>query len=208
MSSFLESRIERLVARAGDGFLLLVPTVDGQSSQFADFLRVRDVTVLELAEATAITDTSELRLTEIGRQAAERFAAAALPATAAEPNDGMVFFPTPAGATWPDLAIRFIDGHTVSIQIRGQSGVFNYAQLGMTHTRTGGPTVQWTLLADLAHEHGVLTWESRLATRKNKKRRERLAEALQRFFRIEGEPIELTPDGKGWRTCFAVESTV
>jgi hypothetical protein len=42
-----------------------------------------------------------------------------------------------------------------------------------------------------------LTWPSRDACRKNKKRRELLARDLKEFFRIEGEPVVVTEDGKG-----------
>jgi len=31
-----------------------------------------------------------------------------------------------------------------------------------------------------------------------------LARDLQAFFRIEGDPIHLTEDGKGWRSLFSI----
>ena len=80
-----------------------------------------------------------------------------------------------------------------------------YAQLGMASKKNAAPTLQWKLLHDFAHEHGGLTWDSRSASRKNRKRRELLARDLARFFRIEGDPIELTEDGAGWHTRFAID---
>lgn len=44
------------------------------------------------------------------------------------------------------------------------------------------------------------------AERRNKKRRERLSADLRTFFRIDGEPIVATADGKGWRSVFGVKS--
>jgi hypothetical protein len=49
-----------------------------------------------------------------------------------------------------------------------------------------------------------LDWESGDASPKNQKRRERLAERLQTFFGIDGDPI--APEGNGWRTLCRVES--
>jgi hypothetical protein len=43
------------------------------------------------------------------------------------------------------------------------------------------------------------------ACRKNRKRRELLSQSLQRFFDIDGEPIELTDDLKGWCCVFKVQ---
>jgi hypothetical protein len=205
MTSFLRGRLDALVAREGGGFLLLVPILGSAASRQADFLRARDVTVLELAQATAISESDELMATVAGSEAIRRFATALLPLSQDEDGDGRVFFPTPAGSVWTDVKLRLIDGNTVSIQVRDASCVFNFAQLGMASRKNASPTVQWKLLCDFAYDHGVMTWESRSATRKNMKRREQLARDLRRFFRIEGNPIELTSDGKGWRTRFAIE---
>lgn len=118
-------------------------------------------------------------------------------------SSGTPRFPTPAGATWGDVRIRFTDAHTVSVNVRGQAGVFDFASMGMGVARTRRPDVQWTLLFAFARGRGVLDWESGDASPKNQKRRERLAARLQAFFGIEGDPIEA--DGSGWRARFRVE---
>lgn len=53
-----------------------------------------------------------------------------VPETAVRPEtrDGMAFFPTPAGATWGELEIRFRDGHTVSVRFGEERGVFTLAK--------------------------------------------------------------------------------
>jgi hypothetical protein len=117
-----------------------------------------------------------------------------------------VFFPTPAGATWADLSIRFADGHSVTVRVGAAGGKYHHARMGMADGRNTRPTKQWELLQALARNHGVLTWKSPDAGRKNKKRRELLARDLKAFFRIDGEPIVATDDGKGWRTTFALAS--
>jgi len=72
-------------------------------------------------------------------------------------------------------------------------------------SRSGKPSKQWELLRLFAREHGVMTWLSPGACRQNRKRRELLNKSLQQFFDIEGEPIELTDDRKGWRCLFKVQ---
>jgi hypothetical protein len=111
------------------------------------------------------------------------------------------FFPTPAGATWRDVSIRFVDGHTIAIRVRSVTGTLNYTQMGMASRRNGRPTKQWELLQAFAENGGSLTWKSRQADRRNQKRKELLAEGLRVFFRIQGEPFQT--DGKGWRTVFS-----
>ena len=112
------------------------------------------------------------------------------------------FFPTPAGATWGQVRLRLVDGHTVSVTVGATHGVFTYAQLGMANRKSGNPTVQWELLRLFAQGDGVLTWRSAGAERRNQKRRELLARCLARFFRIGGDPFQA--HGNGWRARFQV----
>jgi hypothetical protein len=101
------------------------------------------------------------------------------------------------------LRIRFLDGETVSATVGEVSHIFNHTEMGMVNRSNGRPTAQWALLRDLAAERGFLDWSSRRADRRHQKRRERLSACLQRFFRIEGDAIQL--EGNGWRTRFTIE---
>ena len=111
-------------------------------------------------------------------------------------------FPTPAGAVWSDVSIRFVDGHTVSISVRGKTRRYTYLDIGMADKRSRQPTLQWELLHAFATERGVLNWSSSSATRRNQKRRERLADDLQEFFGINTDPF-VYEEG-GWRALFFV----
>lgn len=122
----------------------------------------------------------------------------------AAPRNSVPRFPTPAGARWSDVRVRFTDAHTVSVTVRDQQGTFDFASMGMGVTRTRKPDVQWALLFAFAKGHGVMDWESGDASPKNQKRRERLANRLQAFFGITGDPI--TPEGNGWRTLFRIDA--
>jgi hypothetical protein len=120
------------------------------------------------------------------------------PAARSEP------FPMPANATWPQLKIRFVDGHTVLASIGGVAQALNYRQMGMMDRRNDRPNKQWELLRVFAREQGRLTWHSPGASRKNQKHKHKLARALKALFRIQGEPIVATEDGKGWQTAFGL----
>jgi hypothetical protein len=113
-------------------------------------------------------------------------------------------FPTPTSSRWSEVDIRFIDTEKISVSIRDQRQVLTYSQLGLIDSRSGKPTKQWDLLQKFAREHGIMTWLSPSACRQNRKRRELLSQSLQHFFDIDGEPIELTDDRKGWRCVFSV----
>jgi hypothetical protein len=167
-------------------------------SQF--LLDARGCLFLPLADAIRPGST-QWELTDAARSALAAFTARLIPAS----DLPTIFFPTPAGATWTMLRIRFIDGHRVAISVGGAAQTFNYTQMGMADGRNGNPTKQWELLRVFADGHGTLTWGSKGASRDNQKRRDKLVENLKSFFRIDGEPIRLLPGGKGWETVFAVE---
>lgn len=117
-------------------------------------------------------------------------------------NDGMVIFATPAGASWADVSIRFIDRHSAYVTVQAESGKYHCAQMGMASKKNAMPTKQWLLLELFAEGAGVLDWSNRKADRKNQKRKEILAADLRRFFRIDSDPF--TIEGNGWRTRFSV----
>lgn len=120
-------------------------------------------------------------------------------------SNPLLFFPTPATATWSDLRIKFLDGETVSVKVGNATGRFLFSQMGMADGRTAKPTKQWELLKDFARGLGTMTWSSPGATRKNQKRKESLSDNLKAFFRFDGEPFTLTANGQGWQTNFSLE---
>jgi hypothetical protein len=118
----------------------------------------------------------------------------------------MVFFETPAEATWGQVEIRFKDSHTVSVRVGDAHGVFHYAQMGMASRKNSKPTRQWDLLEAFAGGRGTLTWESSDASRKNQKRRELLAKDLRAFFRhLQGNGTAYAAASPGNRRHLAFE---
>ena len=197
----LRSAMDGLAAR-GEAFILVTPTRSALTQALADLLTRAKACFLPLAEVLGQGDGDRLALLD-GHSVASVFAefrAAHVP----EPkdDDGMVIFQTPAGARWEDVSIRFADRHSVYVTVKGASGMYHFAQMGMANKKNAKPTVQWDLLETFAEGHGLLDWSSRKADRKNQKRRENLAANLQRFFRIDGDPFAV--EGNGWRAKFAV----
>jgi len=194
--------VQGLVSFHGGSFLLLAPTERHCDPLTKQLLERQKCCLLPLRDAVA-SSSEAFQATPEGMMQLMNFRACVLPSDGKA--NGVVFFPTPADVRWCDLQIRFIDGHTVSIKIGAAAGLFHYVQMGMADGRSARPTKQWELLRAFARNYGILTWKSPDADRRNQKRREYLARDLKAFFRIDGDPIELTSDGKGWRTVFAVE---
>ena len=113
-------------------------------------------------------------------------------------------FPTPTGTTWENVLIRFITGHQINVRAAGQSGVFEYTQLGMVNEKDGQPTLQWALLSEVADGRGEYRWPSLQDRGKLKKRRERLGDHLQAFFGIEDDPFVNLPHGAGFKARFTI----
>lgn len=116
-------------------------------------------------------------------------------------------FTSLADRKWSELTIRFLNSETVSVKLLDKSAKLTYSDLGMIDGRSRGPTKQWYLLEAFARDRGELTWTSPSASRENRKRRKLLSDNLKSFFGIQGEPIVLTEDKKGWRTVFNVSES-
>ena len=197
-----DKMLDGLLAQNNIPFILLAPTRNLCGVKAERRLADNRSVFLALSESVAIGDRGQLRLLHPLHEILAQFCAANLPSL--KEGGTKAFFPTPPDASWRDVAIRFKDGHTVSIKVKSAGGVFNYTQMGMVNKKNGDPTVQWNLLQSFAEEHGILDWDSNQAHRRNQKRRELLSSDLRRFFRIEGDPFCLTDDGKGWQARFLI----
>jgi hypothetical protein len=202
-SNDLQQVAEAIVARHHVPFILLAPTSRCLRPSCEHLLRARGACFLALMESIAVDGAGKFLATQMAQRRLAEFQQAAVPNS--DDAVGMAFFPTPTGAAWKDVRIKFVDGETVSIKVGGATGTFVYAQLGMADNRNAKPTLQWELLIAFARGYGALTWSSAEANRKNQKRREMLAANLRKFFRIDGDPIEYVGETKGWRTLFTVE---
>lgn len=192
--------LNSLLLSAHSPLIVMTPTPRKVSQQSLQLLENRGCLHLALSEALQIDSADDWSITPAARAKLLQFRDRHVPR--AETATGTSFFPTPQGASWADVEIRFLDGETVSVSVGGSQAVHVYAQLGMADGRNARPNKQWELLRAFASGHGLLTWSTAGACRQNKKRKEYLSTALREFFRIDGDPFELTGDKKGWRAKF------
>jgi hypothetical protein len=192
-----------LVARDEKPFLLLAPTPRRLTPGCLKILGDHQSCCLALSESVVFGSAGEWAGTEAGFEAVTRLVRSNIPST--DTAGAAVFFPTPTDTRWCDVRIRFLDGHTASVWAGGVQRTFNYTQMGMADGRNGNPTKQWELLRSFARENGMLSWKGHGANRKAQKQKENLSRDLKAFFRVAGEPIELTTDRRGWRTVFALD---
>lgn len=196
----LEPLANRLWGVANTSFILLTPTrrsVDmGLAEKMAGW-KSRAAVLADLLDRNGATFAA----TEAARSLLADFRAAVLPA---DETKAGIRFPTPAGATWGDITIKFLDGHRVSIRCKTESGVFNFTEMGFSGRKNAEPNLQWQLLQALALEHGQIGWKSGSADPKNKKRKQTLNERLGAFFGIEGEAIAWDKEAGVYRCIFTL----
>jgi hypothetical protein len=115
-------------------------------------------------------------------------------------------FDTPSGTKWPQILIRFLDGHTVAIALDSRSELRTFAEMNMKDGRSGNPTKQWKLLEALAKNGGRLSWKSSEANPNLKKQVELLARRLQDYFNIPESPFHVYQKGTGWQMKLRLEA--
>jgi len=194
--------VEQLVATTDGAFILLAPSTQLIPAAAEDLLKRKNAMFLPLADVIDVVDGGSFKAVPRCEDLFAEFRSRSVPQADAAPS--MVFFPTLADAEWKNVTIRFVDGHTVSVKVKDQTGTFHYSQMGMADGRSSKPTKQWDLLRVFAESNGTLTWGSSGADRRNQKRRENLADDLRAFFRLDGDPFEYVEDVKGWRARFTV----
>lgn len=111
------------LAARGRPFVLLAPTRSAFTQAAADTVWQTKASFLPLDELLGSGDDGRLALLDglTADGVLAEFRAAHVPQPKAD--DGMVFFPTPAGARWGDVSIRFIDRHSVYVTVKGARDV-------------------------------------------------------------------------------------
>lgn len=198
-----ERVVSRLVATEESPFFLLTPSCRFVTREWEDLFRGRRACFFPLDECIGLSDDGSLAVTQRGRLVLDAFLDQVIPKSA--PERTKVFFPTPSGTTWSQVEIRMLDGHRASVAVGPLRRVLTFTQMGMVNRKNGNPSVQWELLRIFAAGHGVLTWRSSGADRKNQKRRELLAKHLREFFRISTDPF--LASGNGWRARFSIDES-
>lgn len=196
-------RVAALAASIANPFLLVAATNHFHRFEPSRFLDARESSFLALADAIEFTPQGWC-LTELARDGLATL----------RKRHGKQFssrvdkprFPMPPGTGWCDVRIRFLDGESLTIFVGDVEKKANYSEMGFNDGRNGKPNKQWKLLRVLARGQGVLSWKSSESDKRNQKRRELLARTLKAYFGLSDDPIELTADGKAWRTRFTLQN--
>lgn len=200
----LHRTIEILGGRHRDGFILLSPTSRFFDSVAEQLITANTACFIPLDDAVDFMEDGSMATTSTSDTAVTAFKTSVLPAEGPHESNGMKFFETPPDARWGDVHINMIDHHTASVAVKGVTGQYNYADMGMARGKAHLPDTQWELLQVFAKNFGALTWNNRQAENKHKKRKQLLNKALVRFFRIEhGEPIAFEND-EGYKARFHI----
>lgn len=192
--------LERLLGRAQPPFILIIPRAETLTLGTSDLCRQRGVELIVLAEHLVIDDAGKL----VCRDPEEDILAAFRERVAGKRDRvTAAAFETPTGATWKDVALRFVDGHTIAVEVLGIRRNFHFTEIGMLNAKSSKPTVQWELLRLFARQHGSISWKTPKPPADLQKRREKLSADLRRFFGIEGDPI--TVSGSSWQLLFKLD---
>ncbi len=112
------------------------------------------------------------------------------------------------GTTWKDVRMRFLDGETLTVEIKGKKYRLNFAEMGMADGRNKRPTMQWRTLYAFAEARNRTLYKSEYSLKDIvavKKRVEKLSADLTRFFGIRERPIQLLEGQSGWQVVFRLE---
>lgn len=106
----------------------------------------------------------------------------------------------PADTAWENVQARFVDPHTLFIEIPKHKVkiTVDYKDMGMWDMRTGLPNAQWAVLRGLA-QYGEITWKTPIADFSVKKQKQLLSSALSRYFNITDDPFMVYRDEKAYR---------
>ncbi len=106
------------------------------------------------------------------------------------PKSGPIkaFFETPPRSKWTDVSIRFVDGHTVFVDVAGTTGRYSYTEMGMANRRESKPSKQWEFLEKIADNHGHIDFHIGHPD-KNPSWKFELSSDLRAFFRIDDDPF-------------------
>lgn len=107
----------------------------------------------------------------------------------------------PTDTTWENVQARFVDPHTLFIEIPKHKVkiTVDYKDMGMWDMRSDLPNAQWAVLRGLAQYGGEITWKTPIANHSVKKQKQLLSSALKRYFGINDDPFMVYRDEKAYR---------
>ncbi len=115
-------------------------------------------------------------------------------------------FPTPDGATWKDVNIRFLSDRMIQVTVLGRSKVFNYSEAGFENHKTQNPNLAWNLLRQFAERNGRVDRprDRRSDLRRMEKSVQAIRKHLQELFGIPDDPFLLYRKVKCYQAIFKI----
>ena len=196
-----------LAAINADPFIVIAPTNRKCEPGSLELLSTRKCLFLTLSDVLSIDESG---MPVAGEQCAKllsEFHLAIIPALQPDSREAspIAFFPTPANATWSDVQILFRDGHTVVVSVGDKSGVYNFAQMGMSKRNTGTPTAQWELLEAFADRpRRSSTGSSERASRSRRSRSSSWPNPSASSSASTATPSDISRKSKGWEANFDI----
>jgi hypothetical protein len=130
--------------------------------------------------------------------------AVARPAAGSRPARAWVL---PADARWEELTFDFVADEVINVRFRGETRRFEPEHLGMKNQKNGRPTLQWTLLQQMAVGGGQVAWTDRAATDRIKKQKQALSDRLTAAFGIEKDPIDWNDEAGAYVARFVLRAS-
>lgn len=124
--------------------------------------------------------------------------------------EGAKKYPTPPGAKWVDVHIRFQNGHEVLICVDPQEKWtrYGYKDMGMADGKSGGPVRSWRFLEELSLHSGGPVNQVKQEIESGgfpERSAKELNAALISFFGIPGRPVTYNKrEPKGYKTEFLI----
>lgn len=107
----------------------------------------------------------------------------------------------PAGTTWGNFIIKFLDNENVLINVIGKKEKLSFIEMGFEDKRNRSkPNSQWVLLRLLSKFSEGLSCDNPEADLKFKKSKERLSNQLKSYFSIDYDPFYPYKETKSYRT--------
>lgn len=191
----LESAALHLTSTGKRGFILLTPTGRYWTARLRSSIETATSSLMSLEEVVDLA--GKVFSASAGWRS---FLDTRVPRTTTKAPP--TTFPTPHGARWNELTVRFLTGDTASVTIRNAKLRVSYTDMGMARSDNANRSVQWEMLEKFAEGNGY--YESGFQSRKESEKQQvsRLRQALKAYFQIEGDPIPRY--GQGWKTAFLI----
>lgn len=108
-----------------------------------------------------------------------------------------IYPPLPNDTRWEHMTIKFLNEDKVEITLADKPDfkhIETFDKMGFENSKKHTPNMQWKLLQLLAMKNGELSWQNNYDLSKKdvdavKKKKQKLSDALQKYFQIEEDPF-------------------